>query len=48
MLVLCAPSCGLDQMFVELDAVGAGGMPNFDKLAAIAAKFGVVIEPPTA
>jgi hypothetical protein len=48
LLVLCTPSCGLDQMFAELDATGAGGMPNFDTLAAIAAKFGVTIEPPAA
>ena len=48
MLVLSAPSCGLDQMFGELDAATAAGMPEFGKLAAIAAKYGVTIEPPTA
>jgi quercetin dioxygenase-like cupin family protein len=48
MLVLCAPSCGLDQMFAELDAASAKGMPELGKLAAITAKYGVTIEPPTA
>jgi mannose-6-phosphate isomerase-like protein (cupin superfamily) len=47
-LVLCAPSCGLDQMFAELDAAGAAGMPEFSKLTAIAARYGVTIEPPPA
>jgi len=47
-LVLCTPSCGLDQMFVELDAVAANGMPSFEKLAAITAKYGVTMEPPAA
>jgi len=47
-LVLCTPSCGLDQMFAELDAATAAGMPELAKLAAIAAKYGVIIEPPTA
>jgi quercetin dioxygenase-like cupin family protein len=46
-LVLCTPSCGLDHMFAELDAAGAKGMPGFEKLAAIAGKYGVTIEPPT-
>lgn len=45
-LVLSAPSCGLDRMFAELDAATAAGKPDFEKLAAIAAKYGVVIEPP--
>jgi quercetin dioxygenase-like cupin family protein len=45
-LVLSAPSCGLDQMFAELDAATAKGMPEMAKLAAIAAKYGVTIEPP--
>jgi hypothetical protein len=48
MLILCAPSCGLDRMFGELDAAGATGMPEFAKLAAIAAKYDVTIEPPAA
>jgi len=49
-LVLSAPSCGLDQMFAELDAATAtaAGMPEIAKLVAIAAKYGVTIEPPTA
>jgi quercetin dioxygenase-like cupin family protein len=47
-LVLCAPSCGLDQMFAELDAAFAKGMPGFEKLAAITAKYGVIIEQPAA
>ena len=47
-LVLCTPSCGLDQMFAELEAAGAAGMPEFEKLAAICSKFGVTIEPPAA
>jgi len=45
-LVLCTPSCGLDQMFAELDAVTAAGMTEMAKLAAITAKYGVTIEPP--
>jgi quercetin dioxygenase-like cupin family protein len=45
-LVLCTPSCGLDQMFAELDAAAAGGMPGMAKVAAITAKYGVTIEPP--
>jgi quercetin dioxygenase-like cupin family protein len=48
MLILCVPSCGLDQMFGELDAATASGMPEFAKLTAIAAKHGVTIEPPPA
>ena len=47
-LVLSAPSCGLDQMFAELDAVTAAGTPEIGKLVAIAAKYGVTIEPPAA
>ena len=47
-LILSAPSCGLDQMFAELDAATAAGMPEFGKLAAIAGKYGVTIEPPAA
>lgn len=45
-LVLCAPSCGLDQMFAELDAATAAGKPEVAKVVAIAAKYGVTIEPP--
>jgi quercetin dioxygenase-like cupin family protein len=45
-LVLSAPSCGLDQMFAELDAATAARMTEFGKLAAITAKYGVTLEPP--
>jgi hypothetical protein len=34
-------------MFADLDAATAVGMPEMAKLAAIAAKYGVTIEPPT-
>ena len=44
-LILSTPSCGLDRMFGELDAVGAAGEPEFAKLMAIAARYGVTIEP---
>jgi len=47
-LVLCTPSCGLDQMFAEVNAADAQGMPGFEKLAAITAKYGVTLEPPAA
>jgi quercetin dioxygenase-like cupin family protein len=47
-LVLCAPSCGLDQMFAELDAASAGGMTGLETLAAITARYGVTIEAQTA
>jgi quercetin dioxygenase-like cupin family protein len=47
-LILSAPSCGLDQMFAELDAATAAGMPEFSRLVAIAGKYGVTIDPPTA
>ena len=47
-LILSAPSCGLDQMFGELDAVTAAGTPEFATLTAICAKYGVIIEPPAA
>jgi quercetin dioxygenase-like cupin family protein len=47
-LVLSAPSCGLDQMFAELDAATAKGVPEIGKLAAITARFGVTLEPPAA
>jgi quercetin dioxygenase-like cupin family protein len=45
-LVLSAPSCGLDQMFAELDAATAKGMTEIGNLAAICVKYGVIIEPP--
>jgi len=47
-LILSAPSVGLDQMFAELDAATARGMRDIGALAAITAKFGVIIEPPAA
>lgn len=47
-LILSAPSCGLDQMFAELEAATTNGMPELGTLAAIAAKYGVTIEPPPA
>jgi quercetin dioxygenase-like cupin family protein len=47
LLILSAPSCGLDQMFAELDAASAGGRPAIEKLAAITAKYGVTIELPS-
>lgn len=47
-LILSAPSCGLDQMFAELEAATASGMPGLETLAAIAARYGVTLEPPTA
>jgi hypothetical protein len=31
-LILSAPSCGLDQMFAELDAATAKGMPEMEKM----------------
>jgi len=31
-------------MFAEMDAVTAAGMPEFSKLIAIAAKYGVAID----
>jgi quercetin dioxygenase-like cupin family protein len=46
-LILSAPSCGLDQMFAELAAATAAGTPGIEKLAAITAKYGVIVEPPT-
>lgn len=45
-LVLSAPSCGLDQMFAELDAATAGGTPGDETLSAIAARHGVTVELP--
>ena len=45
-LILSAPSCGLDQIFAALDAASAAGMPEFAKLVAIAAQYGVAIELP--
>lgn len=47
-LILSAPSCGLDRMFVELEAATAHGMPGLETLGSITAKYGVIIEPPAA
>lgn len=47
-LILCAPSCSLDRMFVELDAVTRTGMPEIDKLAAITSRYGITMELPAA
>lgn len=47
MPAMCTPSCRLDQIFAESEAAAAG-MPNFDKLAAITAKYGVILKPPAA
>jgi quercetin dioxygenase-like cupin family protein len=47
-LILSAPSRGLDQMFAELDAATAVGMPEFAALTAICVKCGVIIESPNA
>jgi quercetin dioxygenase-like cupin family protein len=44
-LILSTPSCGLDRMFADLDAAAAAGTPDFAKLAAIAGRYGVTIEP---
>ncbi|WP_119269352.1 cupin domain-containing protein [Taklimakanibacter deserti] len=47
-LILSAPSVGLDQMFAEFEAAHIQGTPDFAKLIAIGAKYGVTIElPPT-
>jgi len=35
-------------MFAELEVATAAGMPEFGALVAIAAKYGVTIEPPMA
>jgi quercetin dioxygenase-like cupin family protein len=45
-LILSAPSCGLDQMFAELDAATAAGISEGGTLAAITARYGVILEPP--
>jgi quercetin dioxygenase-like cupin family protein len=45
LLILSAPSVGLDQMFVELEAAAAAGRPELEKIAAICARYGVTLEP---
>lgn len=43
-LILSAPSVGLDKMFVELDAATGEGHPGLEKIAAITARYGVNID----
>lgn len=45
-LVLSTPSCGLDEMFAELAAATADGMPEIEKLAAITERYGVMLDVP--
>ena len=45
-LILGVPGSGIDQMFAELDAATAGGMPEFGTVAAICARHGVTLEQP--
>jgi quercetin dioxygenase-like cupin family protein len=47
-LMLCTPSCGLDQMFAEFETATRGCMPDLRKLVAIACTYGVTIKPPSA
>jgi quercetin dioxygenase-like cupin family protein len=47
-LILSAPSRGLDQMFAELQRATADGVPGLETLAALTAKYGVIIELPAA
>ena len=44
-LILSAPSVGLDRMFAELHAAGAAGKPDMSRLVEICARYGVAIEP---
>jgi quercetin dioxygenase-like cupin family protein len=44
-LILSAPSCGLDEMFAEIDAAATDSTADRARLTAICAKYGVVIEP---
>ncbi|HKT16713.1 MAG TPA: cupin domain-containing protein [Stellaceae bacterium] len=48
LLVIATPGAGLEAMFDAIDAAGqaAKGMPPLDKLLAIAAQYGVAIQPP--
>lgn len=48
LLVLSAPSVGLDQMFAELDAITATGRRDMGEIGAVCATYGVSITPPTA
>lgn len=46
LLVLSVPGSGLDQMFGELDAATTARTTDLATLAAICARYGVIIEPP--
>jgi quercetin dioxygenase-like cupin family protein len=48
LLVIATPGAGLEAMFDALDAAGkaAQGMPPLDEVFAIAARYGVAIQPP--
>ena len=48
LLVLSAPSVGLDQMFAELDAITATGRRDMGEISAVCATHGVTIAPPAA
>lgn len=48
LLVLTAPSVGIDQMFAELDAVTTRGPRDMKEIATICANYGVTIAPPPA
>ena len=48
LLILSTPSVGLDRMFAAFDAATAQGTHDMKKIAAIAATFGVSVEPPPA
>ncbi|MEZ0304237.1 MAG: hypothetical protein ACAH24_19605 [Hyphomicrobiaceae bacterium] len=44
-LVVCTPSAGIDQMFMDMDAAGhrTSGPPSMQEIFAIAARAGVDI-----
>ncbi|MGE0007512.1 MAG: cupin domain-containing protein [Parvibaculaceae bacterium] len=48
LLILSAPSVGLDEMFAEIDAAGARRRPDLATIMAITARYGVTVEPPPA
>jgi len=45
-LILSAPSCGLDQMFAEIDAATTAGTADMPRLTVLCAKYVVVIKRP--
>ncbi len=47
-LILSAPSVGLDRMFAEFDAATLARKPDMAEIVAIAAKYGVIIAPSAA